>query len=67
MLKAKVSRDNLDYEVDGNSVTILADLACLAVSVVDEVCEKANLDKEIALNAFFRAVREGFEVEGEGE
>lgn len=67
MLKVNVSRENCDYEAEGSAVTIMTDLAALTISVVDEVCEKAGLNKETALNAFFRTVREGCAREWEGK
>lgn len=59
MLKANISRENQDYEAEGSAATIMTELAALTASVVDEVCEKAGLNKEAALNAFFHTVREG--------
>ena len=67
MLKVNVSRENYDYEAEGSAATIMTDLAALTISVVDEVCEKTDLDKETALNAFFRTVREGCAREWEGK
>lgn len=63
MIKAKVSRDNLDYEAHGSAAIILTDLAALVDAIVGDACEKTKLDRDGTLDTLFRVIKEAHKIE----